>query len=193
MEQLLQRIRTLLGRGVVKLINAAGGIQLLQIKMGSETLDNVPYMECYGFTGVAKEGAEALVGSIGGNRSLAVALVVGDRRYRLKGMEKGEVAMYTDEGDFIHFKRNGHIHHKAGIKITFETPLAECSANFKVGGEFTVDGTSTFNDAVTVEADVDISGTSTATDHMSSSVSGANHPHTDSVGGLTSTPIPEGP
>jgi phage gp45-like len=34
-----------------------------------------------------------------------VVLVVADRRFRLKALAPGEVAIYTDEGDRIHFKR----------------------------------------------------------------------------------------
>lgn len=34
-----------------------------------------------------------------------MVLVVADRRFRLQALAPGEVALYTDEGDKLHFKR----------------------------------------------------------------------------------------
>jgi phage baseplate assembly protein V len=201
MEKLLQKIRTLLGRGIVNLINAEGAVQLLQIRLNEETLDSIPYLETYGYTAVPLPGAEAFTASLGGNRSKTVALVVGDRRYRLKGLLGGEVALYTDEGDFIHFKRGGHIHHKAGTKITLETPLIECTQNLKINGELQVLEAVTFEktlhviEKVTLDDDIHIAGISTAADHVSGEISTIEHVHggvtigTD-VSGLPEVPAP---
>lgn len=54
-------------------------------------------------------GAEALAAFIGGNRDHGIVIAVDDRRYRLRGLEGGEVAIYTDEGDKIVLKRGNKI------------------------------------------------------------------------------------
>jgi len=61
----------------------------------------------YGFTAVAKAGAEALVGYLGGDSDKAVVISVGDRRYRLTGLAEGEVALYDDQGAKVHLTRSG--------------------------------------------------------------------------------------
>jgi phage gp45-like len=46
---------------------------------------------------------------VGGDRNNGVVVAVGDRKFRLKGLQGGEVAMYTDEGDIIIMKRGHNI------------------------------------------------------------------------------------
>lgn len=70
----------------------------------------------YGFTNVPKKptgqgsvrrAAEAFMSYMGAGRSHGVAVVVGDRRFRLHQLAEGEVAMYDDQGQQVHFKRSG--------------------------------------------------------------------------------------
>ena len=51
--------------------------------------------------------AEAFVTYAGSSRSHGVALVTGDRRYRLYKLEEGEVALHDDQGHQVHIKRDG--------------------------------------------------------------------------------------
>jgi phage gp45-like len=51
--------------------------------------------------------AEAFFAFMNGNRSHGVALVTGDRRFRLFGLQAGEVALHDDQGHQIHITRNG--------------------------------------------------------------------------------------
>lgn len=157
--ELLHRIQAMIGFALVRSINASGGIQLMQVKMGSEVLDKVPYVESYGFTAVPQDDAECLVASLGGNRNRPVVLAVGDRRYRLKGLAKGEVAMYTDEGDCIHIKRGGVISVSASTRVEIDSP------------------TSTFSGNVDITGNLAVAGESTAADHISDGVSGKSHTH----------------
>lgn len=180
MQDLLNRIRALLGVGIVRLINASGGVQLLQVKMGSEVLDKVPYLETYGVTSVPLQGAEAVVLALGGNHDKALVIAVGDRRYRLKNMKNGEVALYTDEGDFVHIKRGGTIRVKAALKVIMETPLVECSKDLKVAGNVDIQGNQT------------VGGISEANDHISSGVSGKTHAHGGVVPGAGNSGSPVG-
>ncbi|NBF04703.1 phage baseplate assembly protein V [Pseudomonas sp. Fl5BN2] len=96
----------LLARGTVVLANSANKLQSLQMRLtAGEVNDDMEHFEPYGFTSNPLAGAEGIATFLGGDRSHAVVLVVADRRYRLQALAAGEVAIYTDEGDKIHFKR----------------------------------------------------------------------------------------
>lgn len=120
----------ILVRGTVVLANAANKMQALQMRLtAGEVKDGMEHFEPYGFTSNPKPGAEGIAGFIGGDRSHGVLLVVADRRYRIKGMEPGEVAIYTDEGDKIHLKRGrvisietGTLNIKATASVNIDTP-----------------------------------------------------------------------
>ncbi len=110
-----RRIMLMLGRAVVNLVNDTTKMQEMQITLLSgEVRDDVERVQDYGFTSVPMSGAEALSGFIGGDQSHGVVIRVDDRRYRLRGLLGGEVAMYTDEGDTITLKRGRKIKVSSG-------------------------------------------------------------------------------
>lgn len=144
---ILRRVLLAIGRGVVRLANDAGGIQVLQVDLlRGETRGRLERFQDYGFTSVPHPGAEAVVGFVGGNRDHGLVLAVGDRRYRLRALQAGEVAMYSDEGDAVHFKRGREIHVTAGNKVLISCPLVRIEGDLEVTGEVTdradTDGTS---------------------------------------------------
>ena len=56
--------------------------------------------------------------------------MIADRRYRLQALANGEVAIYTDEGDKIHFKRGriidietATLNIRASSAVNFDTPV----------------------------------------------------------------------
>lgn len=91
--------------GVIKLFAATG--------RPGETLHNREYFQHYGFTSRPLAGAEIII-LREGNHIIAVAS--DDRRFRL-AVADGEVALYTDEGDKIHLKRNKIIEVVSGGKL----------------------------------------------------------------------------
>jgi phage baseplate assembly protein V len=102
----MNRFMNMFARGVVALAKSTGKTQLLQMSLtAGEIKDGMEHLESYGFTSCPHEGAEGLAAFMGGDRSHGVVLVVADRRYRVQALQAGEVAIYTDEGDRIHFKR----------------------------------------------------------------------------------------
>lgn len=110
MRELKSAIRNLLSRGVIRLVNSAAKCQLVQIEMlGGELKDDVEHLEPYGYTSCPHDGAEHVAVFPDGDKSHGVVLVVADRRYRLKGLKKGEVALYTDEGDRIVLRRGRRV------------------------------------------------------------------------------------
>ncbi|WEP47837.1 phage baseplate assembly protein V [Cronobacter dublinensis subsp. beijingensis] len=101
-----QAISNLAARAVLAALDSSRKCQVAGLKLiAGDTKENVEYIEPYGFTSTAHAGAEAVVLFPSGDRSHGVVISVSDRRYRLKGLKSGEVAVYTDEGDSIVLKR----------------------------------------------------------------------------------------
>ena len=92
---LFARVRGLVVFGKVAASTASGDGQTIQAEaQAGEDTGNVQHLEPFGFTSRPKAGAEALLLSI--NEEEEVVIVVGDRRYRLKGLVAVEVALYND-------------------------------------------------------------------------------------------------
>lgn len=124
------RIKMMVARGVVKAVADSGGIQVIQAGLLADELrGGLERFQNYGFTGVPLSGADAAVVFLGGNRDHGIVLAVDDRRYRLKGLESGEVAVYTDEGDKIVLKRGGIIEVTASTKVRMVTPKLEVTGD----------------------------------------------------------------
>lgn len=118
---LKRRVLLMIGRGVLKLIDDAGGIQHVQlVALEGETLDRVERFQEYGFTSVPHPGAEAVLAAAGGDRGHGLVVGVEDRRYRLVGLAGGEVAIYDDLEQKVHLKRNG-IHAYSPLNILLQT------------------------------------------------------------------------
>lgn len=130
------RIRLMLSRAVVSLINDAAKAQELQVDLlADETQDGVERWQNYGFTSHPLPGAEALVGCVGGLRSHAVAIVVQDRRFRLVNLQPGEVALYDDLGNVVHLAREEVlIEGVAKVRVVAPTVIVE-SDDVQLGGE----------------------------------------------------------
>lgn len=149
---LKRRVYLMVGRAVLAAINDASSRQFAQIKaLRGEVKDKVERIQDYGFTSVPLPGAQAVFLSIGGNRDHPLIIAADDPRYRKHGLQPGEVAIYTDEGDFIHLKRGNEIAiltktctinaetavtvtapsmtFSAGTKVRFETPTLECTGD----------------------------------------------------------------
>lgn len=118
--------------GLIKLFSASGRT--------GETIDNREYFQHYGFTSRPKAGAEIIIIKEG-NHYIAVAS--DDRRYRL-AVEEGEVALYTDEGDKIHLKRDKTIEIVSGNKLiaTVENEVAITTKAAKVTASVSCEVTS---------------------------------------------------
>lgn len=130
------RIRLMLSRAVVSLINDAAKAQELQVDLlADETQDGVERWQNYGITSHPLPGAEALVGCVGGLRSHAVAIVVQDRRFRLINLQPGEVALYDDLGNVVHLKREEVLIEGVDkVRVAAPVVIVE-SDNVQLGGE----------------------------------------------------------
>jgi len=101
-----------------------------------EQLKNRELMQQYGFTSRPKAGAEGIAQVKG---SSVILIATDDRRYRI-GLEDGEVAIYTDEGDKVHFKRDREIEIIAGTKLTITTPTLQLNGDLKTTGKVDAEG-----------------------------------------------------
>lgn len=142
---LARRLALMASRAVVTLINDGARMQGLQIRLlADETMDGVERFQNYGFTAHPHPGAEGIALSVGGHRSHAVVIAVDDRRYRLKALAQGEVALYTDEGDTFILRRGRVIEANtetfrinAAVKVEMNTPLVETTGQIRAAGDIT--------------------------------------------------------
>lgn len=154
-------LRNVLVRGVVAVVEAGRKMQAIQLRLtAGEVKGDVEHFEPYGWTSHPHPGAEAAIAFIGGDRSHGVVLCVADRRYRHVGLEAGEVAIYTDEGDSVVLKR-GRV-----VEITTETfrlNAQRCEMNAAEGIFLNSDLVSVSND-IRAEGDV-VAGGKSLRDH----------------------------
>jgi len=121
MQNLQRQVLSLIGRAVVKSINAASKCQTVDVELlAGQKKAGIEHLEPYGFTSRAKYGAEAIILFPDGDRSHAVAITVADRRYRMKGLKTGEVAIYDDLGQSVTLTRTGIVVDGGGKIITFK-------------------------------------------------------------------------
>jgi phage baseplate assembly protein V len=156
------KINLMLGRGIVTRVNDAGAIQLIRGKlMDGEDYDQMERVQQYGLTSVPLAGAELLSTFIGGNRDHAVVVAVDDRRYRLRGLKDGEMAIYDDQGQKVHLTRTGIVINGAGKPITIQnapeidmkTPLVKMDGDLRVGGKVVAAGDITDGSGKSMAAD----------------------------------------
>lgn len=128
--RLSARVAGLVSRAVVRRVDDSKKRQVLQLGLlEGETRDGLEHFQHYGFTSVPLAGAEGVALFVGGERDHGLVVAVDDRRYRLVGLEDGEVALYTDQGDKLVFKRGGTVELTAATKVVVSSPLVELTGN----------------------------------------------------------------
>jgi len=106
---LRRSIALMIGRGVVRNTDDSTSIQTVQVEILKDDIHDLERFQNYGYTSVPLVTSEAVVVFPGGSKDHGIIVAVDDRRYRLRGLENGEVAIYTDEGDNIVLKRGNKI------------------------------------------------------------------------------------
>jgi len=146
-------VSNMVARAVLSAIDDAKKLQSVQAKLlTEETRADLERFQQYGFTGVPLVGAEAIILFPNGIREGGVVICVDDRRYRLVGLEEGEVAMYNNAGAKSVFKADGSIETTSPVKTKTTAPIVEVIASTKItmttplveaSGDMTVAGTLT--------------------------------------------------
>jgi phage baseplate assembly protein V len=150
-----------------------------EAKVAVERLQN------YGFSGHAPRDSEVIVVFVGGGRDHGVIVGTDSRDARMTGLAEGEVAVYTDEGDSMVFRRNNTIEFttkklivKAEDEVTIETKRALIKAEEKatieapdilLKGNVEIDGTLSQaqgggDSSFQIKGNIQLEGSLTATD-----------------------------
>lgn len=136
------RVRLMVMRVVLALVSDGKKLQTVQVQ-GVADLDREPeHFQHYGFTSVPLPGAEGIGLSLGGSTNHMVVINVDDRRYRMKGLAGGEVALYDDQDMSVHLTRDGIVIKGGGkpmlltdtSSITLDAADTTCTGNFHVAG-----------------------------------------------------------
>lgn len=194
------RLRNLFCRATTVLVNSGANLQRLQLRLfGNEGADGIEFMEHYGLTSNPPAGLDAAVLFVGGSRDNGVCVAVGDRKFRIRGLKTGEVAIYTDEGDKLVFERGNSVRLTTKhLIVDAEQDVVINTKNYQVnaaaGVEFNAPvwslGTAGGGRAAAVmDADIMQDGAHTSSgDQVAAGVSLINHPHRDAGGDGDSGP-----
>ncbi len=133
----VRRLRALVNRATLVRVDDSAQPQRVQVTaLAGERLSDVPRLQNYGFSCHPPAGSSALLISIAGSRTHPVAILA-EHDSRLRDLEAGEVAIYTDQGDSIVIERGGLIRIKAANRVRIESPLVEIIGALTVTGAIT--------------------------------------------------------
>lgn len=142
LSSLISRLRLYVARALIRRVDDSGGLQIVQVAIQAGVArDKVERFQQYGITSVPYPHAECVTLSVGGNTDHQVVINVDDRRYRMHGMQTGEVAVYDDQGMSVHLTRDGIVVRGAGKPMRFtDTSEIELDSNVRVTRNLRVDG-----------------------------------------------------
>lgn len=126
--KMIRGILTGLTEGEIKLFSGTG--------RAGETFTKREFWQHYGFTSRPLDRSEAIILKDG---NVVNVIASDDRRYRL-AIEEGEVALYSDEGDKVHFKRGKEIEINSGGKVVVDAPQIDLTGETTINGNLHVVG-----------------------------------------------------
>lgn len=188
-DPIITRVRNVASRGVIKLVNDKTKIQQMQASLlAGELKDGIENYQNYGFSSVPLKGMEVLVVFCGGDRSNGVVVASGDRTYRLKELQPGEVAIYTDEGDYIKLARNRKIQvNTLHLEVTAAEDVSYTTKTMNINASNSVNITTpVINASQNISAGGDINDKKSTMQAMRNTFNGHNHP--GDSGGSTGAP-----
>lgn len=133
-----RRVSLMVARGVLALVDDAAKIQGVQVKLLSGEVRDMERFQNYGFTSRPHAGAEVAAVFVGGNRDHGLAIAIDDRRFRVIGLQAGEVAIYDDLSHKITLTRDGIVISGGTHDIT----IVDCPNVIVTGGDVVADGIS---------------------------------------------------
>lgn len=154
LEPVRRRLRMVVQRAVVEYVHAQNGRPFVQVvSTGGEPCD-AELVQPFGLSSQPVAGAGAIVLNLNGDRSHAVAINVGDNRYRVE-VSEGEVALYNQDGAVIHL-RAGRIIDVDADQMNINCDLV-INGNTSITGDVDTTGTMT-NNGIPVGSTLRVSG-----------------------------------
>ncbi|MGN0896366.1 MAG: phage baseplate assembly protein V [Succinivibrio sp.] len=164
--------------------------QVQVFSMGERTQDEVEHFEPYGFTSepYTDGKTDVALAHFGEDSTQTVALIIADRRFRIKNLKTGEVCIYDDKGHKVYLHNDKievdgindpiEVHTKNTVKVDCIKLNATCSASATITAP-----------TITLQGNVIVTGTLTTNgDTIAAGISLDNHVHTGDSGGTTSKP-----
>lgn len=202
-----QRVMMTIARGILELADDTKGIQLAKVTlMKDETREGLERVQNFGFTSNPPDQSEVVALFVGGNREHGFVVACDHRASRKKGLQKGECAVYTDDGTYIILKKGGEVEIKAATKVTLDAPNVEMTGNLKVNG--TLDAAAATVASLTTPGVVSagsivatgaiagasvaaptISAGGTSVGALAAAYDAHKHPETGTITGTTDSPI----
>ena len=97
---LQNRVDMLVARGILRLIDDSGGLQVIQPSLfAGEIRGKLERLQEFGFNSVPLPECEAVIVFLGGDRGRGFVIATDDPRYRPQGQPAGDSMIYTDQDD----------------------------------------------------------------------------------------------
>ncbi|OOF45607.1 phage baseplate assembly protein V [Rodentibacter trehalosifermentans] len=187
-------------RGVLNLVKSEDNIQKVQVSgLADETLQDVEFMQHFGFTSVPPANTQAVILPIGGQTSHGIVIATENGAFRVKNLQGGEVAVYDESGSSIVLKKGRLIEIdcdvlkiKAASKVDISSPLVKTDQVFTAQGQINGNGGMAVQggSGASFTGNVNQKGGSFTTDGdvTASGKSLVNHIHRGDSGGMTDKP-----
>lgn len=139
-----QKMRLLVARGLVGLVNDSTGLQELQVEaLADEPRGGIERAQNFGLSSHPPKGSIPILVAVGGSRDHLVAVAVDNSEIRPKELKEGEVKVYSAFDSFMYFDEEGNVRLKckkfiidASEKTEVNTPEATFSEMATVNGLF---------------------------------------------------------
>ncbi|WP_423197456.1 Phage baseplate protein [Cupriavidus sp. H19C3] len=193
-------------RGVLARTDSESAVQLIQGDgVATEKLQDNELFQQYGYTSNPPAGTMLVVVPVGGMTSHGIVVATEHATYRLKSLQPGEVALYTDEGAKVVLKRGRIIETDCDVyrvncksfevnatdKSDFNTPMLTASQQLTAQAQIHGNGGMAIKggDGASFEGNVRQTGGNVTTDGdvVASGTSLHGHRHNE-TGGITSPP-----
>lgn len=208
------RLDDAMARGTVSVSDGEKKMRSLQARfLADEVRDDLEHFEPYGFSSEPHEDAEVFALFPCGDRSHGVVICVADRRFRLRPLKAGEVAIFDDLGQKVHLTREGidvstpgWLHAIVGgdavatvtgsatlkaASVTIDSPSTTITGDVRIEKSLNVVGKimGTGGMAVSGGSGATVDGSLVTTgDVVAAGISLDNHVHPGDSGGMTGKP-----
>lgn len=104
------RIQLMIGRALLQAVNDSTEIQLVKLSgLDNEVTEGVEHIQAYGLTSNAPSGSEMIVLYPGGRREDGIVVAIGNGTNRPKGLESGEVSLWSKFGQAVKLNKDAEI------------------------------------------------------------------------------------